>query len=68
MSAFAGDDDVDAGREYWRSESGGLVADTLDWIAGTGWQAFFGRYQDFHYDSALEFRQRFLTRAMRGMT
>jgi len=37
----------------------------LDWIAGPGFHDFFSRL-NFKWNEAVEFRQRYLIKAMRG--
>jgi hypothetical protein len=59
--------DIDNGREFWR-EGGGIVGAILEWVTGAGFDKFFERYEGkFPWRSALEFRQRFITQAMRGL-
>lgn len=42
----------------------------LDWVAGEGFEEFFGRYRvdGFDYGDAHEFRQRYLIRALAKRT
>lgn len=43
------------------------MADVLDWIGGAGFAEVFEEYDNFPYKSAHEFRQRYLTQALRGL-
>jgi hypothetical protein len=57
--------DIDRGREYWReAETTGVFGCVLDWIIGEGFNDFFERYDDWSWDSAHDFRQRYMTRAI----
>jgi hypothetical protein len=38
----------------------------LQWLAGPGFAPFFERWDQFEHRSAVEFRQRYLIRALRG--
>ena len=57
--------DIDQGRLF-RDEAG-LVADVFEWLSGPGFGPYFRQFGEFRWNSALEFKQRFLIGAMTGM-
>jgi hypothetical protein len=58
--------DIDRDREYWR-DSSSIVSACLDWAAGEGFEEFFGRFPEWQWTTAHEFRQRHLVRAISRM-
>ena len=57
--------DLDAGRDFIE-HSEHIVGATLAWAAGEGFAEFFkAKIEDWIWDSALEFRQRYLLKALK---